>query len=253
VKSRYWLVILSMILSVIGYKFLFNSWLIGVGILILIVVHESGHMAALAWKGYKFSLPIFIPFVGAFIKGSFPKDSTDEAVIGYGGPLFGAVSAIAMTLIWSLMSPESSYLSACFHLGLIACSLNLFNMLPMRPLDGGRIAQVLGRWPGFLGLLLLSLAFLILGNPILLIVIYFGYKELDSSPAFDLIHSLALIPLYFFATLVAPFALNKFIVMCLALISLTNLMNLTSHRNRVIKILFRSYVRPVVSRESKIH
>lgn len=122
----------TLALSTVAYGWAFGPWF-GVGLIAMLTIHEMGHVIALRWKGYPISLPVFIPFLGAVI---FTKDHGDretEAYIGYGGPLLGSIAAF-LCMAAGLLTGSSLLLLTAF----LGVYLNLFNMLPIRPLDGGR-------------------------------------------------------------------------------------------------------------------
>jgi Zn-dependent protease len=118
---------------------------------LLILVHELGHVIAMHFYGLKAGPPIFIPFLGALINmRERPKDALQEAVVGIGGPILGTVGALVCYGI---------YLKTGWEVLIQMCALgfmiNLFNMLPVPPLDGGRITAAVSPWiwlPGLLGL-----------------------------------------------------------------------------------------------------
>lgn len=123
----------------------------GCGLLVLIFIHELGHIIAMHQKGFGLKVPFFIPFLGAVIFAPKIDDRHTEAYVGYGGPFIGTLAAVAC-LIPYYFTGEPFWVVISF-VGII---LNLFNMIPISPLDGGRITQAVH--PGFkyvgLGLLL---------------------------------------------------------------------------------------------------
>jgi Zn-dependent protease len=146
----------TLALSVFCYGSAYGSWVIGFGLCGLLLVHELGHVFYAKRAGIKASLPIFIPFVGAAI--FVPKfDSVrKEALVAAGGPLFGLASSIAMMLPYAITGER-----AWLGLAVMGAVLNLFNLIPLKPLDGGRMTIILGpaaRIVGFTMLALLSIA-----------------------------------------------------------------------------------------------
>jgi Zn-dependent protease len=106
---------------------------------LLILVHELGHSIAMLRYGLKASPPIFIPFVGALINlRERPKDALQESVVGIAGPAAGTVGAIACYFYYLKTGNELA-----LDLAYFGFLLNLFNMLPVPPLDGGRITAAI--------------------------------------------------------------------------------------------------------------
>lgn len=157
----------SMAVSALIYAIFFHAEFTGflwaesiyfaVGFVILMLVHEMGHVFALRYYGLRASPPIFIPFLGAIINlRQSPPDALAEAVVGMGGPFLGTIGAIACFWIgWFL--PQYPVLMSIAFFGFI---LNLFNLLPVPPLDGGRITAALSPWLWLFGLLLLAVLFI---------------------------------------------------------------------------------------------
>ena len=130
----------TMLLSVAVYATEWG-WAFAAGFVVLILIHETGHAVAMQREGIPASAPVFIPFVGAFIAmRGLPRDAYVEAKIAIGGPLLGSLAAWA-TLAAGLWT-EQRLLIALGHVGIL---LNLFNLIPVSPLDGGRIAGVFTR------------------------------------------------------------------------------------------------------------
>jgi Zn-dependent protease len=130
------------------------GWVFAAGFVVLILVHECGHLLAARHFGLPVSAPIFIPFMGAFIalKGA-PKDAWMEACVGIGGPALGTAGALACgALYYPTQNPL--FLALCYS----ACFLNLFNLIPISPLDGGRIAAAISPWLWAVGVVILGAA-----------------------------------------------------------------------------------------------
>jgi Zn-dependent protease len=140
---------ISMLASVFAYAWLTRNWLIGVGLVVMIFIHEMGHVLAARQKGLPVTLPVFIPFLGAFIAmKKNPRDAVTEAYIAFGGPIVGTVGALICFLLGSVT--ESSTLLIIAYLGFY---INVINLLPIHPLDGGRIATAVTRWLWLVGLI----------------------------------------------------------------------------------------------------
>ncbi len=151
VKLKMVVVFGSMLISLLVYGFAFG-WAFGAGLVGLIAIHESGHVVANRLKGIRASLPLFIPFLGAFIQlKEYPRDAADEAFIGIMGPLFGLGATLVAVLI-GLWGRIPVFL-AIAEMGFL---LHVFNLMPVLPLDGGRTVGF-WRWkawiPGIFGVL----------------------------------------------------------------------------------------------------
>lgn len=157
----------TMMLSVLAYSFSWG-WQFALGFVVMLFIHEMGHVIALRMKGMKASAPVFIPFLGALIFAPSMGSKEDEAFVGYGGPLLGTIGALALLPIWALMP---SHPPALMTLSFVALFLNIFNMVPVRPFDGGRITQVIGGWFKYFGVLAVAGIVLYLRDPGLLILV----------------------------------------------------------------------------------
>ncbi|MEX2211784.1 MAG: site-2 protease family protein [Gaiellaceae bacterium] len=163
----------SMAVSVGAYALLWG-WQFGLALVLLIFVHELGHVIELRRQGVPASAPLFIPFVGAVVgMKQLPEDAWREARVALAGPILGSLGAAA---VWvAAEAYDSEFLLACAFVGFL---INLFNLLPVVPLDGGRAVAALHPAIWFVGLAgLVALAFLS-PNPILLIIVVLGSFEL---------------------------------------------------------------------------
>jgi Zn-dependent protease len=165
--------LLSMFVSA-GLYVLLGGWWIGIGLIVLLFVHEMGHVLEAKRQGLPVSAPLFIPFLGAMILlKEMPQDAWNEAKVAIAGPLVGSAGAGAIWIAGEVT--DSNHLRAVAFLGFF---LNLFNLLPVVPLDGGRIVGALhpALWlVGFVGLLGLVV---LRPNPILIIILIFSGMEL---------------------------------------------------------------------------
>jgi Zn-dependent protease len=131
----------TMILSVWAYA-MYWGWMFAVGFVLLIFVHECGHLLVARAFGLKVGAPVFIPFMGALIAlKDAPKDAWMEAWVGIGGPLLGTVGAAACEGIF--LVTRNPLFRALAYTGFF---LNLFNLAPIGFLDGGRIVTALSPW-----------------------------------------------------------------------------------------------------------
>jgi Zn-dependent protease len=163
----------SMIVSIGAYALL-GGWWFGVGLVGLIFVHEMGHVAALRRQGVPASAPLFIPFMGAVIgMKQMPANAWREAEVALAGPLLGSLGAAA---VWGVAAYEHSrFLTALAFVGFF---VNLFNLIPVVPLDGGRAVAALHPAIWGLGLVALVVLEVLRPSPILPIIILLGGLEL---------------------------------------------------------------------------
>jgi Zn-dependent protease len=162
----------TMLISVVVYAWIFG-WLYAVGF-VLLLAHELGHYVAARRRGLDVGAPTFIPFVGAWIQlKDLPHDAETEAYVGLGGPLLGTVAAVAVYLLAD--ASDSRVWLAVAYSGFV---INLFNLIPMAPFDGGRITAVLGPRIWFAGVPILLALFLYWPSPMLLLVALLAAPQL---------------------------------------------------------------------------
>jgi Zn-dependent protease len=153
------------LVSVGAYSLLWG-WQFAAGFVVLIFIHEMGHVIALRREGIKASAPMFIPFLGAVISArSLGDNALAEARVGLAGPILGSIGSAAVAILGLLT--HTGLLEA---LGYIGFFLNLFNLLPVVPLDGGRAMAAMAPWMWFLGFGAMVLLDFVAPNPILLII-----------------------------------------------------------------------------------
>ncbi|HTT42827.1 MAG TPA: site-2 protease family protein [Steroidobacteraceae bacterium] len=157
--------VLSMLLSIGVYALVFG-WAYAVGFVVLLLVHEMGHFVAARRRGLNVGAPTFIPFVGAWIElKDMPHDAETEAYVGVAGPLAGTVGALAC--FYLARSTGSSLLLALAYSGFM---LNLFNLIPLSPFDGGRITAAISPRLWLLGAPLLVALFFYSPSPLLILM-----------------------------------------------------------------------------------
>jgi Zn-dependent protease len=159
----------TMLLSVAMYASGWG-WPFAVGFVLLIFVHEMGHAIVLRHEGIPAGAPVFIPFLGAFIamRGR-PRDAYVEAKVAIGGPVAGSLAAWAV--LAAGLALGRPFLVTLGHTGIL---LNLFNLIPVSPLDGGRIAGVFTRGFWLAGYALGIGALVVTRSPILFLVLLVG-------------------------------------------------------------------------------
>lgn len=159
----------TMLLSVAAYAWIYGWWY-AVGFVGLLFVHEMGHFVAARQRGLAVGAPTFIPFVGAWIEmKEMPIDVETEAHVAIAGPFLGTLGAFAV-YFWAI-SADSKLLLAISYAGFF---LNLFNLLPVSPLDGGRITAII------------SPRIWLLGAPLMLALLFY-----QPSPALAIVAILA--------------------------------------------------------------
>ncbi|WP_085520494.1 site-2 protease family protein [Tuberibacillus sp. Marseille-P3662] len=160
---------ISLFISLGAYA-IFFGWTFAVVLIYLLFVHEMGHLIAAKQKGLKTSPAVFVPFMGAVIGlKEQPKDAKMEAYIAYAGPLAGLISIIPGVvmyyfdggLIWALVI-------------FLGSMLNLFNLFPVSPLDGGRVVGLLSTKLWFVGLIGIAVYFYFTKSPLILLILVFG-------------------------------------------------------------------------------
>ncbi len=163
----------SMLVSIAAY-----AWIWGlpfaIGFVILIFVHELGHVLELRRQGVPASAPLFIPFLGAVIgMKQLPDDAWKEAQVALAGPILGSVGA---ALFW--VAAEANGSELLMALAFVGFFLNLFNLIPVVPLDGGRAVGALHPAIWLVGLLMMVGLAVVSPNPILIIIVILGGLEL---------------------------------------------------------------------------
>ena len=170
----------SMLLSLAIYATIWG-WRYAAGFVGLLFAHEMGHVLAARVRGLEVSAPAFIPFVGAFITlKQAPDDAETEAYVAYGGPFIGTLACFAV-YFWA-RSEDSLLGLAISYSGFF---LNLFNLLPVSPLDGGRITGVLGPRIWLLGAPVMLAALLYQPSPMLVVVAVLAAPQLLAAWRYD--------------------------------------------------------------------
>lgn len=143
------------------------------GFVVLLLVHETGHVIALRREGIKASAPMFVPFLGAVISArSLGDNALAEARVGLAGPILGSIGSAACLLVWHATGND-----IWRALAFTGFFLNLFNLLPVVPLDGGRAMAAMAPWMWFVGFAALIPLVFVFHNPIMLIIIVFAGLE----------------------------------------------------------------------------
>ncbi len=149
------------------YAQFFGPWF-ALGLVLMILVHEMGHVLEIRRQGMRATAPLFIPFFGAAIfQRSHPADALKQAQIGIAGPIAGTIGATAAFVLYG-----STHWPPLLVWALVGFYVNLFNLIPVGMLDGGWIMGAVSKWFQVLGLSVLVVAiFVIHVNPVILIIV----------------------------------------------------------------------------------
>src|SRR5437660_6643642 len=162
----------SMLVSMAAYSLIWG-WQFAIGFVLLLLVHEMGHVVQLRREGVRASAPLFIPFMGAVVgMKQMPRNAAAEARVGLAGPVLGSVGALATLGLYA--ATGNNLFRALAFMGFF---LNLFNLLPVLPLDGGRAMAALTPWMWLAGFGLLIAAAVAFPNPIVLLIALLGGVE----------------------------------------------------------------------------
>ncbi|HEX8251816.1 MAG TPA: site-2 protease family protein [Thermoanaerobaculia bacterium] len=118
-----------------------------VGFVVITLIHEIGHAVAIRAKGLQAGFMVFVPFVGGAVtlKGQ-PRSAYDDALIGLAGPFAGTIASLVCLQIYKWLH-DPLWLLIAF----LGFALNLFNLLPLGMLDGGRISAAITKWMWLFG------------------------------------------------------------------------------------------------------
>jgi Zn-dependent protease len=162
----------SMLVSVAAYALIWG-WRFAAGFVVLLFIHEMGHYIQLRREGVRPSGMVFIPFLGAAVgTRSLGGSALAEARVGLAGPILGSLATAALIPI-ALTSDDEFWRALAFT----GFFLNLFNLLPVVPLDGGRAMAAMAPWMWFVGFGMMLLLVLVWPNPILLLIVLLGGFE----------------------------------------------------------------------------
>ncbi len=165
----------TMIVSIWVYAMAWGWWF-ALGFVILMFVHECGHLIAARRLGLKVGAPVFIPFMGALIAlKEAPRNAWIEAQVGIGGPLLGTLGAAICYEI-----ADFTGITLFRALAYTGFFLNLFNLAPIGFLDGGRIVTALSPWLWLVGTVIVGLLMFVQFNFILLLIFVMSLPRLFS-------------------------------------------------------------------------
>ncbi len=170
----------SMLVSILVYMQFYGP-LYATGFVLLIFVHEMGHFLAARQRGLDVGAPTFIPFIGAYIAmKQKPHDVETEAYVALAGPLVGTLGALAC-YYWGRHTGQP-LLVALSYSGFI---LNLFNLIPLSPLDGGRVTAVLSPRIWLVGAPMLAAMFFYMQSPLLILIGIMALPQLQAAWRYD--------------------------------------------------------------------
>jgi Zn-dependent protease len=165
----------SMLITIWFYAMTWGAWF-AIGFVLLILIHECGHLIAAKRIGLKVGAPVFIPFMGAFIAlKEAPRNAWIEAQVGIGGPLLGTLGAALCAVVYFVT--DMPIFGALAYTGFL---LNLFNLIPVGMLDGGRVITALSPWLSLVGFVILGALTLAHPNFILILVLISSIPRLLS-------------------------------------------------------------------------
>ncbi|MDQ6720317.1 MAG: site-2 protease family protein [Candidatus Dormibacteraeota bacterium] len=160
----------SALVSVVAYSFWGGAWF-AVGLVLMIFVHEMGHVVEIRRQGMQATAPIFIPFLGAAIfQRSHAQSPMRQAQIGIAGPIAGTIGATA-----ALVAYGTTHWTVLLGWAYIGFLINLFNLIPFGMLDGGWILAPVSKWIQVAGLVVLvGLFFSGQVSPLIIIIVILG-------------------------------------------------------------------------------
>ncbi len=162
----------SMLVSVAAYSLIWG-WKFAAGFVALLFVHESGHAIQMRREGVKPSWMVFIPFLGAAVGArSLGGNALAEARIGLAGPILGTAGVAAVYAAGE--AAHSDFLLALAYTGFF---LNLFNLIPLVPFDGGRAMAAMSPWMWIVGFAAMLGLFVLAPNPVLIVFLFLGVME----------------------------------------------------------------------------
>ncbi len=167
--------VISVAVFIAFWWFLLGSVELAIALGVLIFVHEMGHFIAARHRGLAVYPPVFTPF-GAAVAHSQPPSAECEAFVSYAGPLFGAAASVAALVLGLVLNVPMLFMAAKYGF-----FLNLINLIPMKPLDGGGISMGIHRYMWVPGVLMFFWLFTAIGNSmfnmIILVLILMGFFQ----------------------------------------------------------------------------
>lgn len=172
--------LITMLLSLGAYSLIFG-WRYAAGFIALLFVHEMGHFIAAKRRQLPVSAPTFIPFVGAWIElKDEPMNVETEAYVAMAGPLVGTIGTV-LVYYWGRHTQDGLLLAIAYG----GFFLNFVNLIPLSPLDGGRITAIISPRAWFLGVPLLLGMMLYRPSPLLIVIAIAAIPALRKAWGYD--------------------------------------------------------------------
>jgi Zn-dependent protease len=155
--GKFGLTAITMVVAVGAYALIWG-WPFAVGLVLIIFVHEMGHFLTSRLMGVPMSAPVFVPFLGAFTTAGhgLTSDRRREAIIAIAGPVSGFVASLAVYLWAMAQAPLAPGVPLALSLSYFGFFITLFNLIPMLPLDGGRVTSAVSKWFNLAGLVIVA-------------------------------------------------------------------------------------------------
>lgn len=170
----------TMLVSLVAYSWIFG-WQYAAGFIGLIFVHEMGHYIAARQCGLDVGAPMFIPFIGAYIElKQRPHDAETEAYVAIAGPIVGAIGAFGV--YFYARETDSRLWLAVAYSGFF---LNFFNLLPVSPLDGGRITAIISPRVWLIGAPIMLALLFYSPSPALILICLIAFPQVMAAWRFD--------------------------------------------------------------------
>jgi Zn-dependent protease len=171
-KAKFLTTSASMLVSIAAYSLIWG-WKFAAGFVALLFVHEMGHVIQMRREGVRPSWMVFVPFLGAAVGArSLGGSALAEARVGLAGPVLGTLGTLVVAGIY-LATGEDFWRALAF----VGFFLNLFNLLPVLPLDGGRAMAAMAPWMWGVGFGALLILLFVAPNPILIFILLIGGME----------------------------------------------------------------------------
>ena len=169
----------SMAVSIAAYAIFLRQYPFAliIGFVAIILIHEIGHAIVIRAKGLRAGVMVFIPFIGGAVTlKDQPRSAYDDAQIGLAGPIFGTAASLVFLQVYKWLG-QPLYLA----IALIGFALNLFNLLPIGMLDGGRISGAVTKWMWVFGGGFLVYKVVHQPNPLVLLILLLAAFQVYAS------------------------------------------------------------------------
>lgn len=171
------LAMVAALVSYWGYQWLFDAQL-AFGIICLLLLHELGHFVVARLSGVRIGVPLLIPFLGAVINmGDDLAAPPKIARIALGGPLLGTVGAVSFAILYWWLADVNWLI-----LAYVGALLNLFNLIPAEPLDGGQAARFISPALWWLGICIIGTLAIVTMSLFIWLIFLFSLLRCGSMP-----------------------------------------------------------------------